>query len=179
MGPKGPVSHDSREKAPTCLRGFCTWWLAGCWRRSSLHSPCKWRPSLTLMIHSTLQTKPVFSLLRTPFHHFCIRLRFTLHRKSLPMIHLLGVPGGSARPNCLSRLSFSTHVAEVSCVDGRLSLGSSHLWPAHRNLLLRRCSLTCCSRPMTRPGLLQVFSAMTGVVATSSDTPGSPPAADG
>ena len=163
MGPKGPVSHDSREKAPTCLRGFCTWWLAGCWRRSSLHSPCKWKPSLMLMIRSTLQTKPVFSLLRTPFHHFCIRLRFTLHRKSLPMIHLLGVPGGSARPNCLS-----THVLQGWAV-----------WMEGSAWGVLICGqLTCCSGPTTRPGLLQVFSAMTGVVATSSDTPGSLPAAD-
>lgn len=102
-------------------------------------------------IRSALQMKPGFSLLKIPFHHFCIWSRFTLHPKSLPMIHLLGVPCGSARGQTVFQ-DWAMHVAGVSRVGRGLSLGSSHLRLAHRNPLLRRCSHTRHSVPTTGPG---------------------------
>lgn len=102
-------------------------------------------------IHSALQMKPGFSLLKIPFHHFCIWSRFTLYPKSLPMIHLLGVPCGSARGQTVFQ-DWAMHVAGVSRVGGGLSLGSSHLRLTHRNPLLRRCSHTAtpCQQPEGR-----------------------------
>ena len=108
----------------------------------------------------------------------CLWTRFTLHPKSLPMIHLLGVPCGSVRGQTVFQ-DWATHVAGVSRVGGGLSLGSSHLQPAHRNPLLRRCSHTLHSGPATRPGPPPGLLALTGAGSASSGTPGCPPAPAG
>lgn len=75
--------RTAENKLPTLRCGFSPLWGARCWPRSSSDPPCKWRPSLIHWICSTSQTRPGFSLLKTPLHCFCIQSRFKLYKKSL------------------------------------------------------------------------------------------------
>lgn len=59
-----------------------------------------------------------------------------------PMIHLLGVPCGSARGPKLSFSRLGHACRRVSRVGGGLSLGSSHLRLGSQEPPLRRCSYT-------------------------------------
>ena len=81
----------------------------------------------------------------------------------------------SQGPNCLSRLGHVCHRGEPCGRKAQAgefsSVAGSQGSPCSE---VTATPATPGQRP--GPGLLQVFSAMTGAVSTSSDTPGSPPA---
>ena len=174
--PKGPLSHDSREKAPDIPAWLFPMLMGQV--RAQKFSP----PSLQVKAVSDAHDPQCFTNEAWIFssEDSIPPLLHPVEIYTTPEVSPHDSPAGSSRwlsqgPNCLSRLGHICHRGEPcgrKAQPGEFSsVAGSQESPCSE---VAATPATPGQRP--GPGLLQVFSAMTGAVSTSSDTPGSPPA---